>query len=94
MLAEIQERAKAVEFKGVDHYKCLGCRNPAVPQEALDVTVRTRDSHRHGADTRASSDALLEDLVALWHPQEKLVAVPERGTHVHGRNFPRPCDAR
>ena len=43
-----------------------GCRDPAVPQEALDVTVRTRDSHRHGAETRASSGALLEDVVALW----------------------------
>ena len=42
-----------------------GCRDPAVPQEALDVTVRTQDSHRHGAETRASSGALLEDVMAL-----------------------------
>ena len=55
-----------------------GCRDPVVPQEALDVTVRTRDSHRHGADTRARSSALLEDVVALWHPQESLLATLER----------------
>ena len=37
------------------HYNAWGCRDHAVPQEALDVTVRTRDSHRHGAESRASS---------------------------------------
>ena len=31
--------------------------------------MRTRDSHRHGAESRASSGALLEDVVALWRPQ-------------------------
>ena len=41
----------------------------AFPQEALDVTVWTRDSHRHGAESRASSSALLKDVVALWRPQ-------------------------
>ena len=46
-----------------------GCRDPAVPQEALDVTVLTRDSHRHGAETRASSGASLEAVVALWLPR-------------------------
>ena len=40
-----------------------------VPQEALDVAVRTRDSHRHGAESRASSGALLKDVVALCCPQ-------------------------
>ena len=68
-----------------------GCRDPAVPQEALDVTMRTRDSHRHGAESRASLGALLEDVVALWCPQESTVAALERGTHMRGRSFPRPC---
>ena len=71
-----------------------GCRDPAVPQEALDVTVRTRDSHRHGAETRASSGALLEDVVSLQRPREILFALPERGTHVRGRDFPRPWGSR
>ena len=47
-----------------------GCNDHAVSQEALDVTMRTRDSHRHGAESRASSGALLEDVVALSRPQE------------------------
>ena len=39
------------------HYNAWGCHDRAVPQEALDVTVRTRDSRRHGAESRASSGA-------------------------------------
>ena len=47
-----------------------GCREHAVPQEELDFTVQTWDSHRHGVESRASSGALLEDVVALSRPQE------------------------
>ena len=71
-----------------------GCRDPAVSQEALDVTVWTRDSHRHGDDTRASSGALLEDVVALCRPQEIMLAPPERSTHVRGQDFSRPFGVR
>ena len=53
MLAETQERAKTTEYKGVAHYKRLGCNDPTVPQEALDVTVRSRDSPCQGAESRA-----------------------------------------
>ena len=38
--------------------------------------MQTRDSHLHGAGSRASPGALLEDVVALWRPQgEKIAAV-------------------
>ena len=67
-----------------------GCRAPAVPQEALDVTVRTRDSHRHGAKTRASSGALLEAVMDLRHHREIMFALSEWSTHLRGRDFPRP----
>ena len=42
-----------------------GCRDHAAPQEALDITMRTRDSHRHGAESRVSSGALLKLVVTL-----------------------------
>ena len=63
------EEATSFTAKEKIHYDASGCRDHAVPQEALDVTVRTRDSHHHGAESRASSGALLEDVVALWRPQ-------------------------
>ena len=91
MLAETQESAKKqLSIRVLLITNAWGCRDPAVPQEALDVTVRTRDSHRHGTDTRVSSGAFLEDVVALWCPQEIMLAPPERSTHVRGRDFPQP----
>ena len=53
----LEEATDFTVSKKIVHYYAWGCRYHAVPQEALDVTVRTQDSHRHGAKSRASSGA-------------------------------------